>query len=233
MAHTLDTTLRYPTTSTATNSANPVTTNYTCGAGTTVLIVGILYSGVQTLSGVTYNSIAMTRAGTAAQGISPYVDIWYLINPPTGSAYALSVPNPSPRATVLEIMSAKAATGYTSALDVRGGAASAGGTNPSTSITTTVNGDFVAAFVASGSSAWAPSASTHTQVYSGDFGTWGGASQYNLQATAGSITMGWTFGTSANYGINMVSFKEVPIKKWNGIYITKLNGVSVSKINGI
>lgn len=57
---------------------------HTCTGTELTLFVGIKHTG--TVTGVTYNSVAMTQMATVAVGdIGENVDVWYLINPSTGS----------------------------------------------------------------------------------------------------------------------------------------------------
>jgi hypothetical protein len=174
----------------------------------------LIYAGNTARGGgaPTYNGAALTQAdqqrfGTTGPECS--AELWYLLNPPTGSAYTISIPNSGGLAMSASVVSAKAGSGKSSALDVVSGKGAVG-TNPVTnSFTTTVNGDAVFAVVANGAQSWGPSAQTGTLIHNSDNGAWGGGSQYLMQTSAGSTTMGWTFGTSEDYGIVAAAFKEV------------------------
>jgi hypothetical protein len=211
MAHSYDTSFRIPASGTSTS--NPVTGSYICGTGSTVLVVMINYAGSTARGGgaPTFNGIALTQADQQRYGSTGpecSSEIWYLLDPPTGAAYTVNVPNSGGLATVVMVASAKAASGKKSALDVSSGLGAVG-TNPTTSsFTTTVNGDAIFATVANGAQSWSPTSRTGTQLSDSDNGAWGGGFQYLMQAAAGSTTMGWTFGTSEDYGIIAVAFKE-------------------------
>lgn len=216
MAHTFDTKQRMPATANTTATTNPLTATFTPGAGVTVLVLAILYAGSTARGGgaPTFNGAALTQAGSQRYGTtSPECscELWYLLSPPIG-AYTVSIPNSGGLALSAEVSTYKAATGYSSALDVVSGQNGATSTNPTTaSFSTTVNGDAIVAVVANGAQSWASTARTGTVVYDNDNGTWGGGSQYLLQSTAGSTTMSWTFGTSEDWGVQAVAFKEVLI----------------------
>lgn len=209
MAHTFDTSLRFPASGTSTT--NPLSTSFTCGAGTTVLVVMLNYAGGSDRAGgaPTYNGLSLTQADQNRRGTTNpegTAELWYLLNPPTGAAYTVSVPNSGGVAMSMVIASAISASGA-SALDVTngGGGVSA---NPSVSVDTTVNGDVIFAVVVDGAQSWAPTGRTGTQLYDTDNGAWGGGAQYLLQTSAGTQAMGWTFGTSEDWGLVVAAFKE-------------------------
>ena len=214
MAHTFGTGAQFPTTGTATDANNPATFSYTCPAGSTVLCLMIAYAGSTDRAGgaPSYNGVAMTQAGTVHRGSpSPECscEIWYLLDPPTGSSLNFSVPNTGTLASKYYIGTGIAGSGMVSALDVVGGADTAG-TNPSATVTPTVNGAIIFAVVANGAQAWNSTAVSGTaEIAEGDLGAWGAGSQYFLQATAAAKAMSWTFGTSEDYGIAVAAFKEV------------------------
>lgn len=211
MAHTYDTKGETPS-GTGLSTANPVTMSFTCGSGATVLVLCIVYAGSTARGGgsPTYNSVSMTQADQRRYGsASPEctVEIWYLLNPPTGSSYTLNVPNSGALSTHIWVSSYKAQSGYKSVLDVSNGAGAVG-TNPTCSVTTNRDGDVIVAAVANGAQTWSPSGRSGTKLYDADLGSWGGGAQYFLQSTAGSKAMSWTFGTSEDYGECVVAFKE-------------------------
>ncbi len=99
MAHIADTNLRFS------GATNPVTNDYTCGSGATLLVIGVVSTRLVETVAPTYNSIALTQADEtrrhrAVQGDDPFIQgetacqLWYLTDPPTGSSLEISVPNP-------------------------------------------------------------------------------------------------------------------------------------------
>ena len=65
---------------------NPVTWNHTVAAGDNRILI-VVWTDDQsdaTVSGITYNSVALTKAVTGAQD-QTITEIWYLLNPATGS----------------------------------------------------------------------------------------------------------------------------------------------------
>ncbi len=206
-AHTFDTKLRI------TGSTSPVAANYTAAAGSTVLVLGIVTGGNAARAGgaPTYNGVALTQADSTRQAASApetVVEQWYLLDPPTGSALSISIPNTGTKSLYAEASTYKAQSGYISQLDVANGGTSTS-TNPTTSVTTTVNGDTIVAIVGSGAQTWAPSARSGTQLADTDEGNFGDGSQYLLQTNAGAQAMSWTFGTSEDWAEVVVAFKEV------------------------
>ncbi|MDP3297141.1 MAG: hypothetical protein Q8N09_06045 [Thermodesulfovibrionia bacterium] len=203
-AHTFDTNLRF------TGATSPLTSNYTAGAGATVLVLGIVTAGATDRAGgaPTYNGVALTQADiTRKYATSPETssELWYLINPPTGSAYSISVPNVFALTLRVQASTYKAQSGYTSALDVSGG--NTGNTlNPSVSVTTTVNGDVIVGVLGDGA-AMAPSAQTGINLNRTDNGAYSDSNQYYLQATAGAWGTGWTVAAD-DWGLVVAAFKE-------------------------
>lgn len=203
MAHTFDTSV------TAFSSTNPVTLTFTCGAGVTVLALGIGYNGVVARAGgtPTYNGVAMLQAdSTRTSGLEANVELWYMLAPPTGSAHTISIPNSGGLPILACANSAISATGA-SALDVANGATGASGA-PSAAVTTTVNGDFVTGTMASGLGDVTTMTPSHTSIHLQDAGAWGSGTEYNLQTTAGAITLSWT-GGSDDWAEVIAAFKEV------------------------
>jgi hypothetical protein len=206
-AHTFDTKLRI------TGSTSPVTANYTAAAGSTVLVLGIVTGGSVARAGgaPTYNGVALTQADStrkAASNPETNVELFYLLDPPTGSALSISIPNTGTRSLFVEASTYKAQSGYISQLDVANGG-SGTSTNPSVSVTTTTNGDTIVAVVGSGAQTWAPSARSGTQLNDNDDGAFGDGNQYLLQTNAGAQAMSWTFGTSDDWAEVVAAFKEV------------------------
>lgn len=203
-AHTYDTkaqTATYDTTA-------PKTLSYTCGAGTTLLVLMVQHTQVSRTGGApTYNSVAMTQVGAEvlnAQEVG--VEMWYMPNPPTGSAYSISVPNTGAINMRLTAASFKAQSGYTSALD-QNTSTNTDGANPSLNRTTTVNGDVCVDVLGDGLLS-VPTARSHTLLYNNDEGVLVFETQYGLQASAGLITMSHTIATD-DVAMIMACFKEV------------------------
>ena len=101
-------------------NSSGLTLSYTCGAGATLLVLGIVVDGLTARTGgaPTYNGVALTQASINAQAVAgeTTVELWYLLSPPTGAAYNLAVPDDNNVYLTLEASSYKAQSGYTSAL---------------------------------------------------------------------------------------------------------------------
>jgi hypothetical protein len=203
-AHTFDTKAR------GTGTGKPQTLSYTCGSGATLLVLGIVVAGTTARAGgaPTYNGVSMTQVDTVRTAGETNCEMWYLVNPSTGSAYSISVPNTGGKTLYLIASSYIAQSGYTSALDVYTGTAKTSNTaNPSLSVTTTVDGDVVVDILGDGYSS-KPTANSHVLLYSTDDGSYSDNAQYALQASAGSITLSWTCSAD-DYCMIVGAFKEV------------------------
>lgn len=196
------------------SASSPNTIAFTPAAGSTALWLGIVYDGTTARTGgaPTFLGLTLTQGSTnqqAAASPETTVESWYLENPPI-LAGTVTIPNTGTLTLRTVVATAIAATGFTSKFDLAA-AATGTSTNPSVSITTTVNGAAIFAVVGSGAQTWAPSARSGTQLFDTDFGNTGDGFQYLLQPTAGAQAMSWTFGTSEDWAAIAVAFKEVAI----------------------
>ncbi len=205
-AHTLDTSAKAATLQTT----NPATLSYTAGAGTTVLVVMLAHTQTSRTGGVpTYNGVAMTQVGSEvlnAQEVG--AEMWYLINPPTGAAYTISVPNGGGIGIRIYAATFKAGAGNTSALDVSN-STNVDAANPSLTLTTTVNGAAVVGILADGLST-VPTARSHTLISNADEGQWVNEAQYALQANLGLITLSHTIAVD-DVAMIVAAFKPVSL----------------------
>lgn len=221
MAHTLGNKQRIPVTADTTSTSNPQAANVTLDAGTTVLVVCLLYAGSADRTGgnPTYNGVSLTISGATRRGTtSPEctTELWYMLRPPTGQALSLSVPNSGGLAMSIDVSWFLAGAGFGTILDAEGGANKATGTNPTHSVTSLTANDLLIGTIANGANSWAPSAQSGTAIFNNDNGTWGGGSQYILDCgTTGSETSSWTFGTSEDHGIQVALFRTITWKTAN------------------
>jgi len=81
--------------SSAVDADGVLTWTHTCGASANKLVVlvgsGHAVAFDRTVSAVTYNGVSLTLVGASDDGNFQRVEIWQLHNPPTGSAYTVSV----------------------------------------------------------------------------------------------------------------------------------------------
>lgn len=209
-AHTFDTS----THQTRTRNTSGVTFNHACGSGTTLLTLTIVVGGTTARTGgaPTYNGVALTQAdqnGQAPSGAETIVELWYLLNPGTGSSYQISIPDSNNVFLTADVSSYKATSGYKTVLktDDDNGNTSTNPTGPS--LTGLVSGDVLVAVVGSGATTWAPSARTGTQLYDVDDGSYGDGAQYLIKSDSSDTAMGWTFGTSDDWSVVEAAFTEI------------------------
>ena len=227
MAHTFDTSLY------ATGSSNPQTMSFTCGAGTTLFVLGIGVAGstARTAGTPTFGGIQMKSIGaltnTEASG-----ELWYHLSPSTGAAYTVSVPNAATSKTLyLRGASMKAAAGYTSAYDASASVA-ATTAEPSIGIVASVTGDAILQQYSTG----LQTIPTVGNEYPGqyilrvDHGNYGTAMQWYTTPGAATYIMGYkSGGTSDDYVLITASFKEISagqIKSISGILDSTINKIS-------
>ena len=117
-SHTLDTNLRF------TGAGSPLTSNYTAGSGSTLLTLGIVVGGSTQRAGgaPTFNGVNMIQVDSTRVATETNVELWYMIDPPTGSAYQISIPNTGTKNLYVQASTYKSRSQYyTSALDVSNG----------------------------------------------------------------------------------------------------------------
>jgi hypothetical protein len=207
MAHTYDTKVAG-----ARSNDNPKSFNHICGTGATLLILTLVIDGATPRAGgdPTYNGVAMTQADQARQAASSpetTVEMWYMLDPPTGSAYAISIPNSGTVYITAESVSFKASSGNKTALR-EASYATATSTNPTGPTHSVVApGDMMVAVVGYGDDSFSGSAPNGTSIYVADNGTYGNAAQYLLDGSAQFLK--WTDTTNEDWAIVSAVFKEV------------------------
>ena len=170
----------------------------------------------------TYNSVPLTQADrTRSASLNPeaFAELWYLTLPDTGSAYAISVPNPLGLSLEVCTSSYIPDADCDLKLDVATGGQNNSSANPSVSTTPITNSAVIVAVVASGHDTWAPSARSGTQLYDTDNGTWGSGHQYYVQdGTPAAKAMSWT-QAAEDWGMVVAAFGSYGI----GIHVSKSN----------
>ena len=220
MAHTFDNNLRFV------GGTNPLTSDYTCGDNATLLVVGIVIGPAGGRFGVapTYDGVELTLADFVRL-IFPQVgcELWYMTNPPTGSALEISVSNSVSAPLHVQVSSYNVAPGFTSALDVDGGSLGSPSASPSVSLTTTVDGDVIVGVLGSDQD-YAPTAQSGTNLNRTDNGLYSDSNQFTLQASAGAVATSWTTGVygggvygggryngTHGWAMSVAAFKQVQV----------------------
>jgi len=188
------------------NPASSYTWNHTCGSTANILIFGnssTQDSGDSTVSSVTYNGITMTFARTDTIGISgnTRTTIYYLLAPPTGSAYAITVTLSSSAKYVVG-----GAVSYSGAkqeaMDAVDGNVGQSG-SPSMTITTIADNCWVFSCLSThGASAPICNNTIRWDVGGSEYGSDTGGPV----TPPGSQTMSWSGGLSKIYAMSAVSF---------------------------
>ena len=192
MAHIFDTNLRFS------GASNPLASNYTAGSGATVLVIGIVTAGSNQRSGgsPTFDGNPLTQADQTRQhGVNPEIscELWYLLEPESGSALEVSIPNPTSLILHIQVSTYKAAGGFTSDIDVEGGS-SGTSASPSVELTPTENGAVIVGVFGDGED-FTPTGQTGTELNTTDDGLYSDSNQFTLQAIAAAIETGWTTQT--------------------------------------
>lgn len=192
MAHAFDTNLRFS------GASNPLTSNYTPGSGATVLVLGIVVGGtVQRSGGVpTYNGVEFTQADETRQyAIDPETscELWYMLQPPTGSALEISVPNPSSLPVHVQASSYSAASGFSSTFSSFGGGDT--GTSASPNPRFVVGAGGVAVSVLGSGEDFLPTGNSGTSLNSTLNGLYSDNNQFGLFSEFAATSFTWTTQT--------------------------------------
>ena len=203
-AHSYDTKARF------TGATNPLTQSYTCGSGATLLVLGIVTAGntARTGGAPTYNGVVMTQVDSTRTATEVNVEMWYMTNPSTGSAYTISVPNSNTRTLYVTASSYNAGSGKTSTLDVSNGNQLTSN-NPYVCVTTTADGDAIVDILGDGLDTAPTKDATFTLLYSTDDGSYSDNAQYRISAGGGADCADWT-AASDSWAMIVGAFKEIP-----------------------
>lgn len=217
----------------ASSTTNPRVLSVVVADGDTVLVVPVVVESATLRTGgaPTYAGRTMLQAGATQQpAASPEtsVELWYLLNPPVGTAN-VSVPNAGVLTVRVAGVTGRSSTGA-SEFNVANGANNTS-TNPTASVTTTKDGCFIVSVVGSGATTWAPSARDGTQLWDTDHGADGSGAQYLLQTSAGAQAAGWTFGTSDDWAVCVGAWAPAkgPMTMENYRAVSAGSGMSVSE----
>lgn len=218
----------------ASSTGNPITFSHTITQGETVFVLMLKVDGSTNRAGgsPTWGGYTFQQAGTtqkAAASPEASCELWYIVNPLPGTN-TVTIPNTGGLNVFYQPATGRAIAGGFSKFDVANGT-NGTSANPSPgSVTTTSDGDIGFAVVASGAQTWNPSAQAGTVIQNTDDGAHGGGTQYHLQATKGAIDLGWTFGTSDDWGAVVAYFKEILPNRLNNYgYVRVGDGMSTSE----
>jgi hypothetical protein len=208
-------------------------TNYTCVAGATLLVVGIFIDPSvantwKTQVAPTYNGVALSQVDRMRSDVAPEqaAELWYLLNPTTASALPVVISGRD-ASSHLKISSWKAGTDRTTKLDVSIGS-NGTSANPSATLTpTTRKGNVTVQIVASAVNS-VGTLSHKNLTPQVDHGSEVSEMQYYIHTDTEAVTMTYTVASN-DWGLLMASFKEtyLPGK------ISKIAGLGIASVNKI
>ena len=184
---------------------DPATFTHTCVAGTTVLVLSIgILSNPRETGAPTYNGIALTQAYAPQDYLETVSELWYLLNPPTGTAHTVSIPNNTSRSLRANAMSFISSTGK-SEFDVAIGSTGTA-TSIIESVTPTKDGCALIQIVGSGNQT-ALTNESDILIEHLDLGGIAASVQYALQELAARKTMSMTSSSSEDFTTIIAAFK--------------------------
>lgn len=209
-------------------TTNTLTFSHTCTGSNLILFVHATTNvNSDTVTGITYNGVAMTFIDSQVNGADRFEYLYYLINPATGAHNVVVTANTSANSLAGESVSYTGAK-QTGQPDNHAKQNVVGGTQTLT-LTTVANNCWTV--LVTTTSATTPAASTNSTLRIAN-GTGGGENIFDSNGPitpAGSFGMSITSGSGA-VGMIMASFAPVPtnIKTINGLSIG-----SVKTVNGL
>jgi hypothetical protein len=201
--------------SSATSGSSPLSWAHTVGSGTNRLLVVPIGVEEDSANGdvtsVTYNSVALTKAVENFVENFQNTEIWYLLNPPEGSANVEVTTNGTPgdiNAGAISVFgAAQSAPEATASQDDAG----ADWTTIQTNITTLTDGAWVFDVVGSGQPRTFTADAGQTERFDETGGSDGAAGSTEEVPTAGAATLGWTVdGTSNRLSHVLAAFAPAP-----------------------
>lgn len=172
--------------------------SHTCTGANLILIVGvaIVDTGAHTVSGVTYNGVALTQKVRTAGANSNATEIWYLVAPATGANTIAVTLTGAPVQN--SMAGAISLTGANQAAPEASNGASGGAPNPTMSITTVADNAWVVDAVSDNNAVTLLAGSGQTRFWLINGNNRTGAGSYEGPKTpAGAVTMDYTAGGSA------------------------------------
>lgn len=171
---------------------SPYSYNLTVAGDDRFLVVGVAFSGLgQSVTGITYNGVALTLIEAKNSATSRRAELWGLIAPATGTN-SVTVTLSS---AVTSISGAMSFTGVDQSTpnEADANASGAGTSDISVAVTTVADNDWVVDFASTGDTAATVGAGQTEKVNVADMMFGSGLMSYEGPKTpAGSVTMSWT-----------------------------------------
>lgn len=186
------------------NLVASISWSHTIGSGLNrLLVVAVSVRAFQTVSGVTLGASALTQLGAAqfSTGNAPRIELWYLVNPPSGAGTIAVNLTGSDFVEAIAVSYANVNQGnpfYTFQSNT-------GSSSPANITLASLNGDLVMDIVGLPGSATVGAGQTQQGNVSSD-GTWRGASSTKVYNGSGS--MQWTVA-AVNWVIGAVSIRSI------------------------
>lgn len=198
----------------ASAAGNPITFSYTVAVGDSMLGLLLKVDGATNRAGgsPTWGEFTFQQANStqkAAASPEASCELWYLLNPDYGTK-TFTIPNTGSLTVFHTVVIGRDPNNRRIVFDSANGG-NATSTNPTPgSVTPKDPGGILFAITAGGWQSWAPSAQVGTAINNVDDGAHGEGSQYLLQSTPAAVTLGWTFGTSDDWGAVVAAFTPIP-----------------------
>lgn len=180
-----------------------LTFSHTNTAGNILWVGVVVYSGNNVITGVTYNTVAMTQTVNIAQGANGRVYLYYLVSPATGANNVVVSQSGSDQIhAIASSYTGASTTGVPDATNTASGAGTASATVNVTSVATSVWGVGVT---------WTNrdnSAGTNATIIGGDTSQFSMFDSNGTLTPAGSKTFAVTMSSASSWVVGVSTFAE-------------------------
>lgn len=198
--------ITFDASSSGTAAAGSLTVAHTCTGANRLLVVATLVDGSKTITGVTYNGVAMTQFGGALTFSGTWsLDSWYIINPASGANNIIASASSGTPNIYLTGVSYTSVV-QTSSFDVGNGGGLDSGTGATATVTSVANNDImVSSFATTNANTITASTNTTVRVGSGtllmmgDYQIAGSGAQSMSATINASVANRWTTGTFKSF----------------------------------
>lgn len=209
--------------------------SHTCTGSNTVLAVGISARdttlGNRTVSSVTYNGVALTKARSDDNGLSARSELWYLLNPTTGANTVVVTMGGTCAGIICGGVSLTGVRGA-SQPDASNGFTSGAATTATCNVTTVKDNSWVIDILRTtntGTGYSVGGSQTQRWLVTGGSQLNAGMSTQGPKTPAGSTTDSWSWTTSVSAALTSVSFSPLQVSTLTAVFGTfTLTGIAVA-----
>lgn len=195
-------------------AGNPITFSYTVGALDSLIVLMLNVASATSRAGgaPTWGSVTLTQVNStqkAAASPEASAEMWFMTNPTPGTQ-TFTIPNTGALTILHTVAIGRTDIVQTVALDQSNGANNTAANPHPGSITPRWDGEIIFSITAGGWQNFTTATADGTSIAITDDGATGGGEQYQIQTVRTAVDLGWTMGTSDDWGAVVGSFRANP-----------------------